>query len=174
MIPIAADLAAAFRYPEPGAAERLGAAVERIPPGLVRRQLQRFVDAVTEMPLSRWEELHTVTLDLNPLFAPYVGHMIWADNYQRGAFMAELTAAQREVGVDAGGELPDHLDPVLRYLAVAESPIEDLTEVLPKALRLMAQALDRAGSNNPYRFVLEACIYLVADLRPLTIGGASR
>ncbi len=164
MIPAAADLAVAFRYPEPGAAERLTAAVERIPAGSVRRHLQRFADAVTGLPLSRWEELHTDTLDLGPLVTPYVGHVIWADNYQRGAFMAELAAAQAAAGVDPAGELPDHLEPVLRYLAVTETALEELIEVLPRALQLMEQSLRRADADNPYRFVLAACIDLVGDL----------
>lgn len=174
MIPAADALAVAFRYPEPGAAERLGEAVERVPAGPIRRHLQDFVDAVTALPLSRWEELHTATLDLGPRFAPYVGHAIWADNYQRGAFMAELAAAQQAAGVDPGGELPDHVEPVLRYLAVAESPLDELTEILPRSLRLMEQSLTRSEPDNPYRSLLEACIALTADLRPLTIGGGSR
>jgi nitrate reductase delta subunit len=173
VIPAAAALAAGFRYPGPGSAELLAEAVDALPGGLVRRHFEDFADAVTSIGLDRWEELHTATLDLGPRFAPYVGHAIWADNYQRGAFMAELAAAQAAAGVDPAGELPDHVEPVLRYLAVVDHPLDELTEILPKALRSMEESLGRAEPDNPYRSLLDACIALAADLRPLTIGGGS-
>ncbi|MFV0257800.1 MAG: nitrate reductase molybdenum cofactor assembly chaperone [Acidimicrobiales bacterium] len=172
MIPAAAVLAIGFRYPGPGSAERLGAGVAGIPDGPVRRAFEAFVDDVSALPLSAWEELHTTTLDLNPRFAPYIGHAIWADNYQRGAFMAELAAAQADLGVDGGGELPDHVEPVLRYLAVADRPVASLVPVIGQALAQMRRALVTADPTNPYRHLLDAVVALVADLRPVSIGGA--
>jgi nitrate reductase delta subunit len=173
-IPAAEAVATGFRYPGPGSADLLVAAVDRVPPGPVRRCLQEFVDAVTALELGRWEELHTATLDLGPRFAPYVGHAIWADNYQRGAFMAELASAQQAAGLDLGGELPDHIEPVLRYLAVAEQPLPELIEILPRALRQMEQSLARSEPDSPYRSLLEASVALVADLRPRRSTGRAR
>ncbi len=172
-IPGAEAVAIGFRYPDADAAGRLLAAVEGVPAGPVRRHFEDFVDRVTDLDPSRWEELHTATLDLGPRFAPYVGHAIWADNYQRGVFMAELAAAQQAVGVDAGGELPDHIEPVLRYLAVAEEPLSELVEILPAALRSMEQSLARSEPENPYRSLLLACIALTDD-RPRLAGAAHR
>ena len=40
-----------------------------------------------------------------------LGHVVWGENYRRGAFMADLNAAMREAGVALHGELPDHLQP---------------------------------------------------------------
>ncbi|MFV0525380.1 MAG: nitrate reductase molybdenum cofactor assembly chaperone [Acidimicrobiales bacterium] len=172
MIPAAAELAVGFRYPDDEAARRLRKAVGRVPDGPVRQAFRSFVDAVTALDLAAWEELHTTTLDLNPRFAPYVGHAIWADNYQRGAFMAELAEAQARLGVDPAGELPDHVEPILRYLAMADPPLTSLAEVLPRALGQMRRALVTVEPDSPYRHLLDAGLALVADLRPVTIGGA--
>lgn len=173
-LPAAEALAIGFRYPDPDAANRLAAAVERLPAGPVRRYFETFADRVTSLGLSRWEELHTATLDLGPRFAPYVGHAIWADNYKRGEFMAELVTAQQATGVELFGELPDHIEPVLRYLASTEHPLDELVEILPRALRRMDESLEQSEPDNPYRFLLQACIALAADLHPLTIGRGTR
>jgi nitrate reductase delta subunit len=163
-------VALGFRYPTPTAAVELDAAVRGVLRGSVERHMRRFVEAVSVLSLGEWEELHTFTLDLSPLFVPYVGHVVWGENYRRGEFMAALNRDMADLGVDVMGELPDHIDPVLRYLAATAAPLEDLVEVLPAAVATMAETLERAAADNPYRHLLAAVVDVVADLRPLTIG----
>jgi nitrate reductase delta subunit len=133
----------------------------------------KFVDAIGRLTLEQWEELHTVTLDLSPLFVPYVGHVVWGENYRRGAFMADLARAQTAAGVDAAGELPDHLEPILRYLDAGPSPMSDLVEILPQALARMIGDLHSADAKNPYRHVLRA-VSAVIDERVTAARSVTR
>ncbi len=149
-------LAQAYRYPRPGRLEELEAAVEALPSGSAKRSYERFTGLLGHLALSEWEELHTRTLDLSPLFAPYVGYITWGENYQRGAFMAAMNRAEAEVGIDPDGELPDHLDPVLRYLGRVAEPLLELTEVVGPAIGKMHTALKKAEPDNPYLHLLVA------------------
>ena len=82
--------------------------------------------------------------------------------------MAELKVAQELAGVETSGELPDHLDPVLRLLAVADPAPASLLEALPKALDKMRSELKDAERDNPYRHLLAAIAEV--DL-PAPVGG---
>lgn len=149
-------VALCLRYPEPGRLEELTARIATLDVGPVREALEGFVREIGKLDLAGWEELHTVTLDLSPLFVPYVGHAVWGENYRRGAFMADLSRAMTDEQLDLGGELPDHLEPVLRYLETSPAPLPDLVEVLPQALMRMEKELRAADKRNPYRLVIDA------------------
>lgn len=138
--------------------------------GAVAHHMERFIDAIDELSIGQWEELHTSTLDLSPLFVPYVGHVAWGENYRRGSFMSDLNKAMRDAGIDLFGELPDHVEPLLRYIGSGAEPIEDLVDVFPSAVETMRQTLKKAAPKNPYNHLLAATADLAADLRPLTIG----
>lgn len=164
-------IALAFRYPEPGSLDEVRAAWESLPKGGVRRNLVKFLAEVEKLNLAGWEELHTRTLDLAPVFAPYVGYCVWGDSYQRGEFMAEMKVAQDEAGIDRFGELPDHLDPLSRYLAAVRSPDPRLVELFPQAIAFMKKTLREAEKSNPYRYVLNALEEAVGKLSA-PVGGA--
>ena len=149
-------LAQGFSYPSPGRMEAVTAAVDGLADGPVRKRMESFLVGIAELQLWEWEEIHTRTLDLNPLFVPYVGHKAYGETYRRGELMATLKGAQREAGVDAGGELPDHIAPVLLYLDATDDPHPDLQEVLSKAVHEMQKELKSADPENPYRPLLEA------------------
>lgn len=157
-------IALGFRYPHPGSLQELGESVRSLPAGSVRSRMDRFLEAVGRLELGEWEELHTRTLDLSPLVVPYVGHVIWGENYRRGEFMADLKRAELAAGVDPGGELPDHLEPVLRYLAAATAPLPDLMAVLPQAIEKMRSELAKAERKNPYRHLLAAAADAVDEV----------
>ncbi len=162
-------IAVGFRYPRPDSLEILTGVVAQTR-GVVHRHLQNFLNEVSVLSQAEWEELHTSTLDLSALFVPYVGHVMWGDNYKRGEFMAELKGAMRNDGIGLDGELPDHLEPIMRYLGVSASPLAELVDVLPGAMTHMEQTLKTASPKNPYLHLLAATTAFVADLRPLTIG----
>ena len=163
-------LALAYSYPHPHALADLSAAVEDLSNGAVKHDLQKFLADIADRDLASWEELHTATLDLSPMFVPYVGHVVWGENYRRGEFMADLNGEMRDAGVPLDGELPDHIAPVLRYLARHEDPFADLVEVLPRAVVSMRETLSGASPDNPYIHLLAATVAYCADLRPQTIG----
>ncbi|MGI9597326.1 MAG: nitrate reductase molybdenum cofactor assembly chaperone [Acidimicrobiales bacterium] len=163
-------IAMGYRYPSPGAVEALAEAVESSTQGGVKRHLTQFVTEVRSLSIGAWEELHTTTLDLSPLFVPYVGHVEWGENYRRGEFMSDLNAAMSEAGVDLDGELPDHIAPVLRYLSMTAEPLLDLIQVLPGAVDTMTKTLAKAAPNSPYRHLLAA----TADFAAGFAGHAER
>jgi nitrate reductase delta subunit len=160
----ATAVAQAFRYPRPGSLEELRSAAEGIEHAPAAKAMQSFVGAIEKLELSAWEELHTATVDLSPKFVPYVGHAVWGENYRRGAFMADLSREMRELGVDLQGELPDHLDPILRYLDGARDPLGDVVEVLPQALMRMEKELAKAEKKNPYRHAIVAARLVAEEL----------
>lgn len=156
-----ATVALAYRYPGEDSHERLAGAVAGLPDGALKDEMTRFVVAISRLDRGEWEELHTRTLDLSPLFVPYVGHVIWGESYRRGAFMAGLRREQLDSGVDAAGELPDHVAPILSYLDRVSEPPADLVEVLPQAVSAMRRELGKAEPDNPYRHLLAATVAAV-------------
>lgn len=165
-----ARLATGFRYPNPGRLAELEQARSEMENGSAGREFSRFVDELRGLSLSEWEELHTRSLDLSPLFVPYVGWVTWGENYHRGAFMVEMKAALDKESVPSDGELPDHLDPVLRYLAVAEPPLPSLVEVFPAAVATMTKKLKETDDTSPYLYLLKA-IAVEADTLKSPVGG---
>lgn len=161
-------VAQGFRYPSTTAAESLRASLDGLH-GPVLNHMKKFVAGVEAIPLGRWEEIHTSTLDLEPDFVPYVGHVRWGESYKRGEFMAELNRSMAFNEVDLLGELPDHIEPVLRYLAVANPVMDELVEIVPKTVAAMKVTLKKKSPQNIYLPLLDAVIAFVADLRPLTI-----
>ncbi len=151
-------LAEAFRYPQPGLLEQLEAGLASAGKSPARSQLAAFIKKIGALSLSEWEELATRTLDLSPAAAPYVGFQIWGESYQRGEFMAKLNRAMAELDVDPEGELPDHLVPILRYLAVTDQPIYELIDNFRSAVQRMATVLREKDSGNPYIDLLDATL----------------
>lgn len=149
-------VAAALRYPTQDGLAELRTSVEALPKGGAEREMRRFVKRIEPLSFADLEVLYTETFDLTPIVAPYVGHVVWADSYERGGFMAKLLDAMRAVDVYPNGELPDHLDPILRYLAATDEPIEALKPVLVPAVTKMEKSLKKADSKNPYVHVLAA------------------
>ena len=164
-------IAMALEYPGPGSLEKLRESWEALPGGPARKHLLRFLADLEQLSLAGWEELHTRTLDLAPIFAPYVGFAIFGENYQRGEFMAGLKVAQDAVGIDRRGELPDHLEPVLCYLAATNEPFPGLVEVFAQAVSKMRKTLKEAEADNPYRHVLAAAAE-AAERLDVPVGGA--
>ena len=166
-------VALALQYPGPGSLDRLRAAWEALPGGPVRRHLLKFFGEIEQLSTAGWEELHTRTLDLAPIFAPYIGFVIWGENYQRGEFMAGVKVAQDEVGIDRNGELPDHLEPVLRYLSATDERYPGLVEVFPRAVSKVSKTLKEAEADNPYRHVLAAAAEAAERLEAPVGGGTA-
>jgi len=159
-----------YHYPSETHLDHLKASVDQLSRGVVRQAMGRLLAELDKLELGEWEELHTRTLDLSPLFVPYVGHVVWGDNYRRGEFMADLKRGMRDVDVDLAGELPDHIEPILRYVAVTMRPLPDLLDVLPGAMKTMESTLADADRTNPYRHLLDATVAVVQDLKPVAIG----
>lgn len=154
-------LAEAFRYPDPGLASRLRAGLAGFPLGAGRKAFEAFLSAVGALGLGEWEELYTHSLDLSPAVAPYLGYQMWGDGYARGTFMAALNRAYHAAGIEAAGELPDHLGVVLAYLGSGAQPPQELVDIFDPALEKMLAVMHKAEPKNPYTRLLEATAELV-------------
>jgi nitrate reductase delta subunit len=102
---------------------------------------------------------------LNPPAAPYIGFQTWGESYQRGEFLSKMSGALMLDGIDTDGELPDHLIPVFRYLALVPNPLPELVDVLEPALQRMTSALRNAEAKSPYLYLLEAAQASVKQLK---------
>jgi nitrate reductase delta subunit len=150
--------AEAFSYPIPGQLEEWSAGLSRLPQSPSTEEYTAFLQALQPFSQGELEELYTRTLDLNPEIAPYLGYQMWGDSYPRGSLMAKLNRAMQEYQVDLGGELPDHLMPVLRYLDQAADPLPDLMQVFEPAVEKMIQKLKKQDPANPYLHLLRAVL----------------
>lgn len=157
-------VALAMRYPTIDQMTTLRTAIDGLPKGNAEREMRRFLKGIDGLELSDLEEIFTSTFDLNPMVVPYVGHLAYGDSYERGTFMADIQGAMRSVDVDPEGELPDHVEPILRYLAATDEPIEVLEPLLVPAITKMEKSLKKADSKNPYLHVLRAA-RIVAEER---------
>ncbi len=160
-------LAEAFRYPAPGRLAELQDELKALPEGAagVKGALKAFLDKISRLTQGEWEELHTRTLDLNPPAAPYVGYQTWGESYQRGVFLSILNRELLENGIEAEGELADHLIPVLRYLGQIAEPLPELNEMLALTIQRMLAVLRKSDPGNPYLDLLEAADLACKDLK---------
>lgn len=149
-------LAQALRYPFSGHIDALTAQAASLDGEPGSKAFSKFLDQFQPLSLSEQEELHTRTLDLTPLAAPYVGYQIWGESYKRGEFMAELNREMKAHQIDLEGELPDHLRPILQYLKASSAPLPELIEVLDQAVKAMHKSLKKTEKNNPYLFLFDA------------------
>jgi nitrate reductase delta subunit len=164
---IHALLAEAFQYPHPGLLEQLETGLTETGRSPAREALSKFVHKVSKLPLSKWEELYTRTLDLSPEVAPYIAFQVWGESYQRGEFMSKMNRALFEQGIETEGELPDHLIPVLRYLSVTDNLFPELVEHFEPAVKRMAEVLREKDSKNPYNYLLAAVLRSTRTLSKL-------
>jgi nitrate reductase assembly molybdenum cofactor insertion protein NarJ len=148
-----------------GDATRCAEALAASHPGAAAR-LARFAAFARDRATA--EEAYTSAFDLAPLTSPYVGDQLFGESRERALLMAWLRELQRDAGVVASAELPDHVSEVLRLLA-AELPSDvraDLAQdaLVPSAGKMLA-ALE--GARHPYADVLGAVVDVLQAF-PLT------
>ncbi|MEJ2287660.1 MAG: hypothetical protein P8Y02_03265 [Deinococcales bacterium] len=156
-------LAEGFLYPEPARAARLRQPARGLPTAC-RAPWTRFLESAGRLDPAAWEELYTRTLDLNPVAAPYVGYQVYGEDYRRGSFMARMSAELERLQIPASSELADHLAPVLRYLARAETLPSDVLDTTRQALASMVKQLEGIDRTNPYRHLVHAARAAVGEL----------
>jgi nitrate reductase delta subunit len=150
-----------LEYPGPRLPEHVSECRMLLPPA-VARFLQEFQMFVEQAGDGQIEELYTSTFDMQSDCSLYIGYQIFGEDRRRGLFMAKLREDYREHGFSDGGELPDHLPVILRYLAVREPDemtAELVAECVMPALAKLIQALE--AKPNPYASVLRAVSVLL-------------
>ena len=144
--------------------------------------LREFQESVVDVPVSRLQEIYTVTFDLDAVCHPYVGHHLFGESYRRSAFMLGLKERYQKVSLHTGSEVADHLALLVRFLSLCEDPDESeaiMQDALVPALRKMVKEKDevetegekliagRVQKPRVYQAILEA---LLRVLRPLPEG----
>ena len=154
-----------FDYPEESMVERARGALEESKtwPSEVRHQLEAFTEAIAELDLGAFQELHSRTFSLAPTCIPYAGVYLFGEgSFKRGNLLAALKERFESARFDAGTELADHVGVLLRFAAMlTEAEVDDLREwLLAKPIVAMSGAL--SSSENPYRFLVDAVRLIVA------------
>src|SRR5512141_1193882 len=93
-------LSDSFRYPNSGLLQSLSERLAQAGEGPACQKLRSFLDHIRPLSLGEWEELYTLTWDLDPAAAPYIGFHIYGETYGRGTFMAQVNAARIQAGID--------------------------------------------------------------------------
>jgi nitrate reductase delta subunit len=164
-------------YPDaavPAKAERCQSLLATVEPGVVAA-MGKFAAATSAITPGRLEELYSACFDLAPACCPYAAYHLFGEGPKRSALMVRLQAAQQEMGLSRGGELPDHVAVLFAFLGRLGDTSEGIdlqSEVLGPALGKMAHAL--AGSDNPYRHLVDAAWALVGRVEaPAGHAGAA-
>lgn len=164
-------LAEALRYPTPSSADDLRVRLDRLRPEGVRADLGAFLARVERMSLEEWEELYVSSFDMDPDAAPYLGWQVWREEPRRGELLVDMARRLAAAKIDLDGELPDHLVPVLRYVAVEPGSLRGdaplLEQSLSPALESITRSLGAADPDNPYLFVLEGLSKALVTAEPL-------
>ncbi|HEY7536671.1 MAG TPA: nitrate reductase molybdenum cofactor assembly chaperone [Gaiellaceae bacterium] len=179
--PVLALLAALLAYPDDAVRARALEAARLVAEDApeAAELLERFAADVEALPPGRLEELYSAAFDLDTLSVaeatcyPYVGHHLFGESYRRSRFMVGLLERYRADGFEVdGGELPDHLLVMLRFLARDPDPDvaeEIVGEALLPALGRMtcdgdAEELEGPGGRRMYLRLLEAVRRVLGDL----------
>lgn len=119
--------------------------------------LEDFRSFLAAHETAQVEELFTATFDLQPACHPYVGYQLCGESQQRTMFLIKLQQLYGRHGFAAGGELPDHLSTMLRFIGTSADRAcreELVRDGLLPALEKLLPGLD--GGDQPYVKLLKA------------------
>jgi nitrate reductase molybdenum cofactor assembly chaperone len=110
-----------------------------------RRFLEALMSYVEANDLWTLEEDYTRTFDINPAVAMDVGFQLFGLAYKRGEFLVKMQGALRQVGMNAGTELADHLPTLLELCAAlpADEGLQLMEECVAPALKRMLEGVPR-------------------------------
>jgi nitrate reductase molybdenum cofactor assembly chaperone NarJ/NarW len=156
---IADSFAALFEYPSGSYRAALDATIARSrSEGLtsVYEKLEKFHSEVHELNLTEMEELFTRTFDINPVATLEIGWHIYGEQYERGTFLVQMRSRLRDLNIEEGTELPDHITSALRLLARVKEEEGKLfiERYLAPAVKKIQDGLTK--KSNPYRHLVEA------------------
>lgn len=155
------SLAKLVEYPGPDFAECLEECIV-LSTGEFHSSLCDVREQLRKIGLPALQELYIETFDFHSETSPYVGHHLFGEDIRRSLFMAELRGQYRQLAINDGAELPDHLGEVLRFIG-AKEPDEETAELvqycLVPAIAHMLRAAWRA--DNPYPGLLRAVLFAV-------------
>jgi len=135
-----------YPHGSPAPAARACAALLLGRPDEAAELVAAFAAFAEEASPGEIQETYTRAFDLDtmsrsePTCYPYVGHYLFEESHKRGAFILGLRRRFRREGFEDGGELPDHLVVLLRFLdhtedeQLADELVDDA--ILPALARM--------------------------------------
>lgn len=119
-------------------------------------QLVAAIAALRAMPPDVREASYVATFDFNEARALYLTAHELGDSRRRGQALLDLRAMLRAAGFEPPeGELPDHLPPLLEFVAAAPSDV-DTTPIERRLAPVCAEIHAALAEGDPYRPVLAA------------------
>lgn len=153
-------LARLLEYPDDSFATRLECARDRLRPD---DSLSAFTAGTEALPLHALEELYIQTFDFNPKCTLDLGWQLFAEDYNRGLFLAKLRTLSQQLGVPETAELPDHLPHVLRLLA-RMTPAEAQDFAATCGAPAVEKTLNAIDESNPYRHLVHCALAQLQEL----------
>jgi nitrate reductase delta subunit len=130
--------------------------------------LEPFGAFLENATLAGLQEEYVATFDFNPAVALYLGHHLFGDHRNKGAYLIRLKQAFARHGfTPSGNELPDHLPLVLRFLEHLARSGEDgvrrsfVSECVLPGVEKLGAAFSARG-DSPWKPVVEAARRLCA------------
>ncbi len=159
-----------FGYPGQGYAAVLGRCRTRLAEICpeAAQQLEPLSSRLAQGSLKDLEELYTRTFDMQPRCCPYIGYQLCGESRERTLFLLKLREIYLQHRFDEGGELPDHLGVVLRFLAqnVADEECEIIIRdgMLPALEKMIG--LFETEPRHPYGTLLVSLQQFLAQQLP--------
>lgn len=131
-------------------------------------QFAAFAVGTESLPLAALEELYIQSFDFDPKATLDLGWQLFAEDYNRGLFLAKLRSESRRLNLPETCELPDHLPHVLRLLArmtPAEAGDFAATCGVPAVEKILAALPD----TNPYRPLIACVLQQLRELAATSV-----
>lgn len=125
--------------------------------------LQAFARGTESLATHALEELYIQTFDFNPKCTLDLGWQLFAEDYNRGLFLAKLRTLSQQLGVPETAELPDHLPHVLRLLArMSTADAQDFAATC--GVPAVEKTLNAIDETNPYRHLVQCALAHLQEL----------
>ncbi|MGH9488847.1 MAG: nitrate reductase molybdenum cofactor assembly chaperone [Terriglobales bacterium] len=152
-------------YPGPGFAASLRA-WPQLPADVspvVQDLLRAFAEGAGALSPEQLEEAYAAAFDLQPDCTLNLGHHLFGEDWKRSSLLIELAPLLQQAGLGLGGELPDHLCWLLRWLAQAPNS-EEARELAACVVLPGVRALrGRLAPDHLYQPLLQAVELLAAE-----------
>ena len=106
-------------------------------------KLQAFAEAARQQGIAALQRQYSAAFDLDPSCSLYAGHQLLGEGWRRTTLRVELRRHFRESRFEEGGELPNHLCTLLRYV----SRCPDGEEASELVAACIVPALGRIGEG---------------------------
>ena len=136
-------------------------------PPEVKEELKKFKDSTAELSLDELQELYSYTFEFSSDYTIDMGYHLY-DGFRRANHLLKLKQMYREYNFPyddvAGGELPDNLVVVLKFLDGLDDEAvhrEIKENFLIKSLEKLNKNFELTNNDCPYRHIIRALLLVI-------------